>query len=483
MTRSKRSVYERSCARFTALVFLGDLLFVFSSMLLGHVFRFEYFSEFGDNVHFPEVAMYWNHFCLGLLLYVVIAHNQNLYEWPTMLSRARTVATLLKVAMLWSFSVVGVALMLEVTPSISRFFMVLSTGLLFALLVVWRIAMHWVQHRTRWFEDSYRHMVIVGTGPDARELASRVREGRCDLHRFVGYIATSNHRREDDAELVGENMLAHPGICLGDLDQLEDLMQRGKFDSLAVVDVDLPRSALVRIAKLCERNFIEFKAVPKSFEVFASCLSIRAMAGVPMMQLMDVPQNRILNRAVKRMVDVAGALVGIAVSLPIYAVLVPLIKRESPGPVFYRQIRVGQGGKEFNIYKLRSMRTDAEVGGKVGWSTVDDPRRTKIGTFMRRWNLDEIPQFWNVLRGDMSLVGPRPERPELIKDFVKEIPYYQSRHTVKPGMTGWAQVHGLRGDTSIEERIRYDLQYIERWNVWLDLTIQIKTFFHYKGAC
>jgi exopolysaccharide biosynthesis polyprenyl glycosylphosphotransferase len=180
--------------------------------------------------------------------------------------------------------------------------------------------------------------------------------------------------------------------------------------------------------------------------------------------------------------DIVGACVGIALSAPVIVVLAFLIKRESRGPVFYRQMRVGQHGTHFPIIKLRSMRMDAEKETGARWAVADDPRRTRIGEFMRRTNLDELPQFWNVLRGEMSLVGPRPERPELIPQFLQEIPYYQSRHSVKPGMTGWAQVNGLRGNTSLVERIRHDLEYIENWSLWWDVIIQLRTFYKVRNA-
>lgn len=475
MTHSKQSVYEKSRTRFVALVFGGDCLFLLLSMIFGHLIRFQYFADFRPTGQFPALLEYWSHYCLGLLLYIVIAHNQRLFRWTVMLSRARTLVTLGKVSVLWSFSVLGIALMIDMQPEISRLFMVCSALAMIPAVLFWRFFMHLVLHRTRLFENSYRHMVIVGTGTDAQSFAQRVRSGRCDLHRFVGFLATPNHRAEDDAILEGE--------VFGNLENLEECMKMGEFDCVTVVDVDLPRRKLVEIAKLCERYFVDFKAVPKSFEVFSSCLEIHSLGGLPVMSLIDVPQNRFVNRLIKRAIDVSGALFGLMVSAPIFAILIPLIKRESPGPVFYRQIRVGQGGQEFSIIKLRSMKLDAEASGTVGWSTQDDPRRLKIGAFMRKWNLDEVPQFWNVLKGEMSLVGPRPERPELISDFIKDIPYYQSRHSVKPGMTGWAQVNGLRGDTSISERIRYDLQYIEKWSIWMDLAIKFKTFFNYKGAC
>ena len=164
------------------------------------------------------------------------------------------------------------------------------------------------------------------------------------------------------------------------------------------------------------------------------------------------------------------------------AIFGTLVYLESPGPILYRQRRLGRNGKTFDMLKIRSMRLDAEQDGKVGWSTKDDPRRLRVGAFMRKWNIDETPQFWNVLKGEMSLVGPRPERPELIRNFKHDIPHYHARHTVKPGITGWAQVNGLRGDTDLTQRISHDLYYVEHWNPLFDLQVMFLTFFKNKNA-
>jgi len=180
---------------------------------------------------------------------------------------------------------------------------------------------------------------------------------------------------------------------------------------------------------------------------------------------------------------VLGALVGLVLFAPVITVFCLAVWMESRGPVFYRQRRIGLNGRPFEIYKIRSMRLDAEAAGSPGWTVKDDPRRLKIGSFMREWNIDELPQFFNVLCGEMSLVGPRPERPELIENFKEEIPHYNVRHNIKPGVTGWAQVNGLRGDTCLRERVKFDLDYIENWNFFLDLQIMVMTFFSRKGAC
>jgi lipopolysaccharide/colanic/teichoic acid biosynthesis glycosyltransferase len=168
--------------------------------------------------------------------------------------------------------------------------------------------------------------------------------------------------------------------------------------------------------------------------------------------------------------------------MPIIFVFGTMVYLESPGPIFYRQRRSGRNGKLFDIIKIRSMRPDAEGDGKVGWTVQNDPRRLRIGAFMRKWNIDEVPQFWNVLRGEMSLVGPRPERPELVARFKHDIPHYNARHNAKPGITGWAQIHGLRGNTDLAERINYDVWYMENWSLILDFQIMCMTFFKRQNA-
>jgi exopolysaccharide biosynthesis polyprenyl glycosylphosphotransferase len=200
-----------------------------------------------------------------------------------------------------------------------------------------------------------------------------------------------------------------------------------------------------------------------------------------MLGVARLPLDFAFNRLIKRLVDIAGAIVGLLLFSPAMVIFGTMVYLESPGPIIYRQRRVGRNGSIFYIYKIRSMKLDADKGGDR-WTTQDDPRRLRIGVFMRAWNIDELPQFWNVLKGDMSLVGPRPETADLTKLFKEEIPHYNARHGIKPGITGWAQVNGLRGNTDLGERIRYDLYYLENWSVWLDCQIMAQTFISRKNA-
>jgi exopolysaccharide biosynthesis polyprenyl glycosylphosphotransferase len=204
-------------------------------------------------------------------------------------------------------------------------------------------------------------------------------------------------------------------------------------------------------------------------------VTISDLGGLPLLTIRDVAL-RGWKLTLKRLVDVAGSSLALLFISPLMMLVAFLVKLDSPGPVFFAQERMGLDAKPFKVLKFRSMRQDAEVNGP-GWTTKDDPRRTRIGAFIRKTSIDELPQFINVLMGDMSLVGPRPEQPAYVEKFRQSIPRYMDRHREKAGLTGWAQINGLRGDTSIVERTKYDLWYIENWSLWLDFKILLRTAF------
>jgi Undecaprenyl-phosphate glucose phosphotransferase len=248
--------------------------------------------------------------------------------------------------------------------------------------------------------------------------------------------------------------------------------------------VALPPEQHVKMLQLIEatsRECVDVKVVPDLLQVIALRARLEDLDGVPVININDVPLQG-FNSVVKRAIDVgisAAALIALSIPLAIVAALVRITSR---GAVFYRQERMGLDGKPFTIVKFRSMYDDAERETGPVWATEDDPRVTPLGRFLRKSNLDEMPQLWNVLRGDMSIVGPRPERPHFVEQFKHRIPQYMLRHKVKAGLTGWAQVNGWRGNTPLEKRIEYDLYYIENWSVRLDLKIMwltlLKGFFH-----
>jgi Undecaprenyl-phosphate glucose phosphotransferase len=239
-------------------------------------------------------------------------------------------------------------------------------------------------------------------------------------------------------------------------------------------------SSASTIISRCERDQVGIKIFPDLFQIIATELSIGDLGGLPLLTVRDIAL-RGWRLTLKRTVDVVGSLVGLILISPFLMLVALAIKLDSRGPVFYAQERMGLDAKPFWCLKFRSMRTDAEKDGP-GWTTEDDPRVTRLGRLIRRLSIDELPQLINVLLGDMSMVGPRPERPMYVEQFRKSIPRYMDRHREKAGMTGWAQVNGLRGDTSIAERLKYDLWYIENWSLWLDFKIILRTIFSFLGS-
>ena len=224
---------------------------------------------------------------------------------------------------------------------------------------------------------------------------------------------------------------------------------------------------------------MEFYLVPDLYDLLAVKVSMGNIGGVPVMGLKGRPLSG-WNAVVKRGMDIAVSGVLLMALWPLFLPLALIIKRTSKGPIFYRQERIGRDGRRFVIFKFRSMIEDAE--GETGpvWAAEDDPRVTPVGRFLRRWSIDELPQLWNVLKGEMSLVGPRPEREYFVDQFGSEVPQYLDRHRVKSGMSGWAQVNGLRGNAPIEERTKYDIYYIENWSIGLDIKILLMTLFGRK---
>lgn len=242
------------------------------------------------------------------------------------------------------------------------------------------------------------------------------------------------------------------------------------------VIIGLPESnhqEIVNIISLCEREKVGIRVFPDVFQIMASEVGIGDLGGLPLLTIRDVALQG-WKLTLKRSMDVLLTLIALVLTSPIMLLTAILIKLDSPGPVFFTQERMGLDARPFKILKFRSMRQDAEAHGP-GWTVEDDPRRTKLGTTLRRFSIDELPQLINVLIGDMSLVGPRPERPVYVEQFRQSIPRYMDRHREKAGITGWAQVNGLRGDTSIAERTKYDLWYIENWSLALDFKILIRT--------
>jgi exopolysaccharide biosynthesis polyprenyl glycosylphosphotransferase len=411
---------------------------------------------------------YTGYFAVGAFLLLLVFNHYRLYEKEILLRHRHACWLVLKSVAVWVTLLLGGALVFEFSPQISRTFVALTAVTAGAGLFAWRSAFHGYLRSSPLAGRLRQNVIFIGWNRDAERLAQTFQaDDSCSYH-MVGCIASSRGRFQRKPRR---------GIpVLGNIQDLEDLLFRHVIDIVMLTDSGCLRTEVISIANTCEKEMVQFKVIPSYFEILVSGLHLETVSGVPVLGVAQLPFDLLPNRLLKRAVDLCGAVVGLILSAPIIAIAGAIVYLESPGPIFYRQRRLGRGGVVFDIIKIRSMRLDAEKDGKVGWSKMDDPRRLRCGAFLRRWNLDEVPQFWNVLTGEMSLVGPRPERPELIRDFKEEIPHYNARHNAKPGITGWAQVKGLRGDTDLTERIKCDLWYLENWSLLLDLQIILMTF-------
>ena len=356
----------------------------------------------------------------------------------------------------------------EVSQLAWAIFLVLNVALTFTSREIVREALE-----RRWRAGiGLKRVLIAGAGDLGRLVADKILEHRELGYQIIGFV---------DDRSPGDH-LGYRGLpLLGTIEDAADICQRESVDHLYVA---LPPEQHVRMLQLIEstsREFVDVKVVPDLLQVIALRARLEDLDGIPVININDVPLQG-FNSVVKRVIDVAISAVALAVLTMPFAVIAALIRLTSRGPVFYRQLRMGLDGTPFMIYKFRSMYDDAEAATGPVFASEQDPRRTPIGKVLRRSNIDELPQLWNVLKGDMSIVGPRPERPLFVAQFKDKIPQYMLRHKVKAGITGWAQVNGWRGNTSIEKRIEYDLYYIENWSVRLDLKIMwltlLRGFFH-----
>ena len=312
-----------------------------------------------------------------------------------------------------------------------------------------------------------KHIILVGYSRAAEGYIDRVLANPEWGYRVRGIL--------DDHKQWGYD---YRGIkVIGTLKELKPILDMNRLDEIAITLSLKEYAGLEKIVAVCEKSGVHTKFIPDYNNVIPTRPYTEDLQGLPVINIRHVPLNDPLNAAMKRVVDIFGAVVALILFSPIMLVTAVLIKLTSPGPLIYCQERVGLHNRPFKMYKFRSMEVQAPEKEKSEWTTKRDPRVTPIGRIIRKTSIDEMPQLFNVLFGSMSLVGPRPERPYFVERFKEEIPRYMIKHQVRPGMTGWAQVNGYRGDTSITKRIEHDLYYIENWTLGFDFKILFLTFF------
>lgn len=350
----------------------------------------------------------------------------------------------------------------EVILDYPRAMVIYAWILTIGLLIIGRSTHQLARARLRdrgWGKD---RLLIVGTGDMARIIAQRILWSPQLGYELLGFV----NGVDEAKDILGVPILGVP-------EDLPDLITQLAIDEVIIAMPEKGHREILRVTSYCERGRVSIKIFPDIFQFVTSQASIDDLGGLPLLSVRDFALRGYL-LIFKRLIDVFGASVGLVFLSPLMLMTAIGIKLESPGPVFFVQERMGLDGKPFKMIKFRSMRRDAEKDGP-GWTKTNDPRQTRLGKFLRKFEVDELPNLINVFLGEMSLVGPRPEQAHYVDQFRQMIPRYMDRHQEKGGMTGWAQVNGLRGDTSVTERTKYDLWYLENWSIWLDIKIILRT--------
>ena len=312
-----------------------------------------------------------------------------------------------------------------------------------------------------------KYILLVGYSRAAEEYITRIK-----MNPQWGYVV-----RGILDDKVPRGTMYKGCKVIGSIDNLTDILPMSQLDEIAVTLSLADYDRLEEIVGMCEKSGVHTKFIPDYNSLIPNKPYTEDLNGLPVINIRYVPLSNTFNALCKRIVDIVGSLVGIILLSPFLIIVALIIKLTSKGPIIFKQERVGLHNKPFYMYKFRTMYVQSEEEEAKGWTTKDDPRVTRVGKFFRKTSIDELPQLFNILVGDMSIVGPRPERPQFVEKFKEEIPRYMIKHQVRPGLTGWAQINGYRGDTSIRRRIDYDIYYIENWTMGFDFKIMFLTIF------
>jgi exopolysaccharide biosynthesis polyprenyl glycosylphosphotransferase len=352
--------------------------------------------------------------------------------------------------------------------------------LIFVSLLATTCALRWLAEtqfdrlrRTRGLGLS--RVAIVGVSQTGSTMAAKIRQDLTAGRRAVGFLRAPGNQAGPDSELLGGLPL------LGSVERLAELAREHDLHEIIVADPMMAPQDILEFLLECEKHCLRASVVPNILETFVTDIHLDEIGGLPLFGFRGTRLNG-GNLALKRAFDMSVAAAMLVALSPILLLVAIAVKLTSRGPLMYKQERVTLYGSSFDMYKFRTMRIDAEEKSGPVWTKENDPRVTGIGKWLRKLNLDELPQLINVLKGDMSLVGPRPERPCFVDQFKHDVPHYMARLKCKAGMTGWAQVNGMRGNTSITERVKYDLDYLENWSIWFDIKILFRTLRAHKNA-
>lgn len=436
---------------------LTDIIILFLSMILAYFIRFYIFSP--DDIHYVKLIKYIQFTILIVPINLILYHFFNLYDSFRTKEFSKESSQVIKANTILIFILLSLLFTIRFV-NISRFVIVIFYFVYIFFIIAKRYILRKILWELRSKGINLKHVIIVGSGEIATEYLEVIKNNRSLGYNYAGYVSNSSN-------FIGEK--------LGNYDDLFEVLDRYKPDEV-ICALDVYDAHYIEdIVFDCEKSGTKVSIIPFCYKYIPSKPYIDQVGSIPLINVRRIPLDNIGNAFLKRVMDIIGSLILLILTSPIMIITAIIIKCTSKGPIIFRQERVGLNKKLFTMYKFRSMKVNSKEA--TGWSTNTDPRKTRFGSFIRKFSIDELPQFFNVLKGDMSLVGPRPELPHFVNEFKNDIPLYMVKHQVKPGITGLAQINGYRGDTSIKKRIEYDIKYIENWDVILDISILFMTAF------
>ncbi len=449
---------------FNRLHVLFDACVVAGSYMLAWFIKFK--SGLMDSDAGLSMQTYFSALVFIVPLYMVLYSFSNLYNSKRMSGRIHEFYNIVK-ANTFGLIAIMVGLFIIKEQNFSRTMIFVFYALNVILDTIMRNIIRYVLHFFRSRGYNVKYILLVGYSRAAEQYIDRI-----NANPQWGYVIRGIL---DDKIPRGT---VYKGVkVLGSIGNLLIILPENKLDEIGITLALEDYGRLEEIVTLCEKSGVHTKFIPDYNSVIPSRPYMEDLMGLPVINIRHVPLTNTVNLIIKRTVDIVGSLVCIVLFSPVMLFAMIAVKCEDPGPLIFKQERVGLHSKNFQMYKFRTMEVQKPSAEQNAWTRKNDPRVTKAGKFLRKTSIDELPQLFNVLKGDMSLVGPRPERPMFVEKFKEEIPRYMIKHQVRPGMTGWAQVNGYRGDTSIRKRVEYDLYYIENWTMAFDLKILFLTIF------
>lgn len=450
-----------------AVLVIIDIIVILLSLVLAYFVRFKttIFGPLGGSLPFSSYFIF-TVVCI-IPTYILLYYFFGLYKPFRNQSSIFSGADDIVKADIMAFILLVAILFIINQPNFSRIMLLLLSlfGIIFAIFE--RALVVLVLRMMRTNNLNLKHMLIIGDNELAFNFAHKI-----NSKTYLGYnIAGFLGRKEN----IGKYFEGTKFI--GSFKDLPRVLKSHKFDRVVIAIPLRYYYHLNEIVDACEEEGIKAEIIPDYYKYLPAKPSVDMLDDLPIINIRYVPLDDAFNKFKKIVSDYVIAVIAIIITSPIMLVTAIAIKLESPGPIIFKQERIGYNGKPFMMYKFRSMKVQSDEEEKSQWTTKDDPRKTRVGTFIRKWSIDELPQFFNVLKRDMSVVGPRPERPYFVEEFKKTIPKYMVKHQVRPGLTGLAQVNGYRGNTSIRKRIEYDIQYVENWRLTLDVKICFWTIF------